>query len=51
MNNKNYDTKDYVLGKFSSDDIKVLDDILSKMPVIFKDYLSLSFIELMNKYN
>lgn len=50
-NNKNYDTKDYVLGKFSSDDIKVLDDILSKMPVIFKDYLSLSFIELMNKYN
>jgi len=50
-NNKNYDTKDYVLGKFSSDDIKVLDDVLSKMPVIFKDYLSLNFIDLMNKYN
>ena len=50
-NNKNYDTKDYVLGKFSSDDVKVLDEILSIMPKIFNDYLSMSFIDLMNKYN
>lgn len=50
-NNKNYDTKDYVLGKFSSDDKKILDEVLSNMSKIFNDYLSLSFIELMNKYN
>lgn len=45
------DIKDYVLGKFSFDDMNIIDDILNKMPALFNDYLNLSFEMLMNKYN
>ena len=50
-NDKRFDTKDYVLGKFSSSDMEVLNPILDKMPMIFNDFLSISFTMLMNKYN
>ena len=50
-NDKRFDTKDYVLGKFSSSDMEVLNPILDKMPSVFNDFLSISFIMLMNKYN
>ena len=50
-NDKRYDTKDYVLGKFSSSEMDVLNPILDKMPMIFNDFMSLSFSLLMNKYN
>lgn len=50
-NDKRFDTKDYVLGKFSSDDMEVLNPILDKMPLLFNDYLSMNFDLLMNKYN
>lgn len=50
-NNKMYNTKDYVLGKFSIEDKKLIDNTLDKLPKLFNDYLDLSFENLMNKYN
>lgn len=50
-NNKNMDTKDYVLGKFSKEDMDLIDPIIDKMPNIIDDYLNLSFDNVMSKYN
>lgn len=50
-NNKNIDTKDYVLGKFSNDDCEKIKEVLKIMPNIIEDYFSMSFDALMNKYN
>jgi len=50
-NDKRFDTKDYVLGKFSSSDMEVLDPVLDKVPLIFNDFLGMDFGLLMNKYN
>lgn len=50
-NNKMIDTKDYVLGKFSSDDMKKLNDILPVIDLILEDFCKISFENVMNKYN
>lgn len=50
-NNKTIDTKNYVLGKLSIDELKKINDIAEIMTVLFDDYLVLSFTNLMNKYN
>lgn len=50
-NNKSLDTKEYVLGKFNSDDLKLITPILNFLPNIIEDYLNLSFEKLMSKYN
>lgn len=50
-NNKDIDTKDYVLGKFSKDDEKMIDEFLPKTVHILNDYLRLDFERLMSKYN
>ena len=50
-NNKNIDTKDYVLGKFSKEELELINPIIEKMPNIVKDYLEIPFENLMNKYN
>lgn len=50
-NNKNIDTKDYVLGKFNNDELELLNPIIKKMPNIIEDYLNMTFENLMNKYN
>lgn len=50
-NNKKMDTKDYVLGKFSKDEEKILEETLTLIPKIFMDYLDLDFDNVMNKYN
>lgn len=50
-NNKNIDTKDYVLGKFSIEEIKLISPIINQMPKIIEDYLNMSFDSLMSKYN
>ena len=50
-NNKMIDTKDYVLGHFSTDENKVLKEIEEKMVLIFNDYMNISFDRLMSKYN
>lgn len=50
-NNKLYDTKDYVLGKFSGDDLTLINQTLDTIPQIFDDYINFSFDKLMSKYN
>ena len=50
-NNKNIDTKDYVLGKFSKEEMELLNPIINKIPDIIEDYFNLSFDNVMSKYN
>lgn len=50
-NDKNVDTKDYVLGKFSLDEKKILDDNYKNMIDIVDDFCSISLDRLMSKYN
>lgn len=50
-NNKNIDTKDYVLGKFSKDDKEIIDSIIKIVPNIIDDFTKISFDKLMNKYH
>jgi PTH1 family peptidyl-tRNA hydrolase len=50
-NNKEIDTKDYVLGKISSEEMHILEEVFNQMPNIFKDFIKLDFEKLMSKYN
>lgn len=50
-NNKDIDTKNYVLTKFNTDEQKIIDEIISKFSDIYDDYISISFDNLMSKYN
>lgn len=50
-NNKELDTKDYVLGSFSKNDIEVLNDLFSSLCLVLDDYFKIPFPDLMNKYN
>ena len=50
-NNKNIDTKDYVLSKIDKDSKEVLSNIFDKVTLILDDYFVLTFDNLMNKYN
>lgn len=50
-NNNLINTKDYVLGNFSKEEISVIIDTVSSMPSIFEDYMNKSFEALMSKYN
>jgi PTH1 family peptidyl-tRNA hydrolase len=50
-NNKNIDTKDYVLGKFSKEDMEVLNNLKDEIANILNDFVIIDFDRLMNKYN
>ena len=50
-NNKNIDTKDYVLGKISKEEKEKIDEVIDISMNIIDDYIKLSFTELMSKYN
>lgn len=50
-NNKNIDTKDYVLGSFSREEQVLLNEIKESVTEALSDYFVLSFDCLMNKYN
>jgi PTH1 family peptidyl-tRNA hydrolase len=50
-NNKDIDTKDYVLGKFSKEEKEKINDIIEVAKEILIDFVSLDFVMLMNKYN
>lgn len=50
-NNKNIDTKDYVLGKFSKSDIKSLNSIINQCANIIEEFSEKSFLDLMSQYN
>lgn len=49
--NNDINTKDYVLGKFSTQDMKVYKDLFSELFKTIDDFYVLSFGDLMNKYN
>lgn len=49
--NKQMDTKDYVLSKFGVSDIEVLKPIFDMIPDIIKDFITIPFDNVMNKYN
>lgn len=50
-NNKLMDTKDYVLGKFTSEELEKVNPILKNVPNIIEDFTKISFDRLMNKYH
>ena len=50
-NNKDMDTKDYVLGRFSKEDIKNLDHIYDKLDNIISDFIDMDIDKLKQKYN
>lgn len=50
-NDKNIDTKDYVLGKFTADELKQIKIAIEQSESIIDDFLRIDFKEMMNKYN
>ena len=50
-NDKSQDTKDYVLSSFSKEDRNTLYSLFDELCPILDDYFSISFDDLMNKYN
>ena len=49
--NRNMDTKDYVLSKFSKEELNILSNSFSVVDKIIEDFSKLSIQELMSKYN
>lgn len=50
-NNKNIDTKDYVLSKISGEDFDNLNSVKKTLSSVLDDYFNVTFDNLMNKYN
>lgn len=50
-NNKDIDTKDYVLSKFSKSDLEILDNTYKKLINLVEDFIKLDKNSLMAKYN
>ena len=49
--NNNLDTKDYVLGKFSNEEISIINKLFKELCLVLDDYFLLPFADLMSKYN
>lgn len=50
-NDKEMDTKDYVLGKLSKEEKKILNSVIEKATDAVISSVKVPFVELMNKYN
>ena len=50
-NNKNMDTKDYVLGRFSKEEKELIDEAINESTKIIDDYFKYPFNDLMSRYN
>ena len=50
-NNKNMDTKDYVLGRFSKEEKVLIDSAITETGKIIDDYFKYPFNDLMSRYN
>ena len=50
-NNKNMDTKDYVLGRFSKEEKELIDNAIRETKQIIDDYFKYPFNDLMSRYN
>lgn len=49
--NNDYDTKDYVLGRFSKEESDIIQNCYFELVNVLDDYFTLPFDSLMNKYN
>lgn len=49
--NNEIETRDYVLGKFSTEELKILDNVYDKLSSVIDDFCDLSLDRLMSKYN
>jgi len=45
------DTKEYVLGKFTKEEMNIIEKIMKESSKIFEDFIVLDFEKLMSKYN
>ncbi len=50
-NNKLFDQVDYVLGRFSKEDMSTLEDTFKKLRELPEDFVNEPFSDFMNKYN
>ena len=50
-NDKRCDTKEYVLGRFSKDELEILEQLYSDLCKVIDDYFTISFGDLMSRYN
>ena len=50
-NDKSFDTKDYVLGKFSKEEVEKLNSIYSNLVNVIDDFCNISLEMLKSKYN
>jgi len=50
-NNKKMDTKDYVLGKFSKEELNIYESLSSNFNKIIDDFLEYPISEVMNRHN
>ena len=50
-NNKNMDTKDYVLGRFSKEEKVLINEAIDETTKIIDDYFKYPFNDLMSRYN
>ena len=50
-NNKNIETKDYVLGKITKNDKEVLNNTYERLLNVIDDFCFISLERMMNKYN
>lgn len=50
-NQKNIDTKDYVLGRFSKEELLVLEKVKETVVDLFRDSFHMTYENLMNRYN
>lgn len=50
-NNKQYNTKDYVLGQFYKEEKQKIDEIIHIIPEILDDFIVMKYDNVMNKYN
>ena len=49
--NKDLDTKDYVLGRLSKEELNLVHECYSSLVNVIDDYFSIPFSDLMSKYN
>ena len=49
--NRDVNSKDYVLGDFSKEEINILDKLFDELSLVVDDYFVLPFNDLMSKYN
>lgn len=50
-NDREQETKDYVLGKLKGEEKKEINEIIEKSCNIIDDFIELDFLQVMNKYN